>query len=604
MKSLFWAETRRFRGWAIAFAAAHLMVLGFLTRLVDLAQQPRTVYLVFGCVYALTGLLLGLYQMGGYRRPNAWVSLLHRPLPHRRVAGALLAAGAALLLVTVLVPLLATLLWQETMTARVVDRRHLLLVLSAQLVALCGYLAGGCTMLGSRRHAPAALVFLLLLYFSQATGLGAIALQALTLAWLAAMMLFAFKPDLQTPPRTAMGIVATAAPLQMGLWFVLLLAGFAGELVWILQGSHPNNLPKPVPGSTKEADNAEGRELMVLGLAASSAAEAPLWREQAAISDLFRIGPSLDELPRRHELTNLAPMEFDDETRNVRWVFSHDSMRFEGYSLANDRAVGALGLDGDGTFPSPPLPGPEGALLGGGTVYQYVSEARLVLPRAELPDGEVVTGFERIGERIALLSDRALYIYDGRELLAGDGLLAPRQRVPLPGKSGNLTRVDLMELLDGYLASFTFTRGVHNGEGTPFQEIVRVDGLDRVTPVARRTLTHAGGSIYLYSSWYPSPVLYAVQKAATCLFAGPAPARAVQRPPVPFDARVLAGALLLLSGVGAAGYLRRARLPDRARWAWIVTCAVVGVPALLSLWLLYPEGGRQAAPALARRAIA
>jgi hypothetical protein len=604
MKTLYWAETFRFRSWAIAFTAAHLLVLGFLTRLVDLAQQPRTVYMVFGGVYVLTGLLLGLYQMGGYRRPNAWVSLLHRPLPHRRVAGALLGAGATLLMITILLPLLLVVLWQETMTARVVDLRHLLLALSALLVALCGYLAGGCTMLGNRRHAPGALVFLLLLYFTQATGIGAIAVQLLALAWLTLLILFAFKPDLMTPPRSLAGVVATAAPLQMGLWFVLLLAGFGGELVWIMQGSHPNNLPTPIPGSKKEADNADSRELMLLGLSVSSAAEAPLWREQAAISDLFRTGPSLDEVPHRHELTNLAPMEFDDEIRRVRWVFSHDSMRFEGYSLANYRSVGTLGVEGDGAFPSPPLPGPEGALLAGGTVYQYDSEAQLVLPRAELPAGEVVTGFERIGERIALLSDRALYFYDGRELLTGDSVLTPRQRMPLPGKSGNLTRIDLMELLDGYLVSFTFTRGSHNGEGLPYQQLSRVDGLDQVTPVARRDLSHGGGSIYIYDSWYPSPVLYATQRAAIRLFSGPAPGREVERPPVPRDARAIAAAWLLLSGLGAAWYVRRTEMSGLARWAWFVTCAVIGVPALLSLWLLYPERERLRHPALAPAGVA
>lgn len=604
MKTLFCAETLRFRRWAIASAAAHLLALGFLTRLVDLAQQPRTVYMIFGCIYVLTGLLLGLYQMSGYRRPNAWVSLLHRPLPHRRVAGALLGAGATLLLSTILLPLLVIVLWQETMTARVVDLRHLLLVLSALLMALCGYLAGGCTMLGNRRHAPAALVFLLLLYFSQATGIGAIAVQSLALAWLAALFLFAFKPDLMTPPRTPAGIVATAVPLQMGLWFVLLLVGFGGELVWILQGSHPNNLPTPLPGSTKEADNAEGRELMILGLKASSAAEAPLWREQAAISDLFRVGPSYDELPRRHELTNLAPMEFDDEARRVRWVFSHDSMRFEGYSLVNYRSVGTLGVEGDGAFPSPPLPGPDGALLGGGTIYQYDSEAQLVLPRAELPAGEVVTGFEKIGERIALLSDRALYFYDGRELRTGDGVLTPRQRVPLPGKSGNLTRIDLMELLDGYLISFTFTRGSHNGEGLPYQQLSRVDNLAHVTAVARRELSHGGGAWYLYNSWYPSPALFAAQRAAIQLFAGPAPAREVARPPVPPDALAIAGAPLLLSGLGAAWHVGRTQLSSGARWAWIVTCALIGLPALLSLWLLYPKRERLNGPALVPAVVA
>ena len=592
MWDLFKAEVLRFRNWATAFAVVHLLVLGFMTRVIDLAQQPLLVYEVTGGIYVLTGLLLGLYQMGGYRRPSAWLNLLHRPLPHWQVAAALFGAGAALLVVAVLLPLLVIATWQETMTARVLDARHLLLVLSGLLVTLCGYLAGGCTMLGHKRYGACALVFLVLLLASNATGVGAIALQLMALAWLSAMIVFAFKPDLSALPRSVPGVVATAVPLQMGMWLALLLVGFGVEMLWIMQGSHPLNRPVPPRGGAIEADRAEGKDLMIAGLKGSALAEAPLWREQAAISEIFAVGPSVQSLATRNELTNLAPMEFDDETRRVRWVFSHDSMRFEGYSLMDKRAVGTLGVDGDGAFPAPVLPGPEGTLFGGGTVYQYDSDARLVLPRARLPAREAIIGFAIIGERVALLGNRALYIYDGRELQNGDAVLTPRQRVPLPGRIGNLQRIDLMELLDGYLASFTFTGGDHIGDGVPYQQLLRVDEQGHITPVARRELDGDHPAAWRYRNWYISPVLHAVQRAALDLFAGYVPSRDVDRPPAPRSALLIAGALLLLSLLGAVWHTQRVSLSTPARIAWIVTCGVIGIPALLSLWLLYPQRER------------
>ena len=586
MWDLFKAEIVRFRGWAIACASLHLVVLGFMTKMFDLAQQPSFVYEVIGMVYALTGLLLGMYQMGGYRRPNAWLNLLHRPLPHWRIAGALFGAGTTLLVLAILLPLLVVAAWQEGMTARVLDLRHLLLVLSALLVALCGYLAGGYTMLGHRRYGACAMVFLLLLA-GNATGIGAIAVQLLFLVWLAVMILFAFKPDLTEPPRGVTGVVATAVPLQMGLWFLLLLAGYGAELVWIMLGSHPNSLATPVPGSTQEAESSDGKALMILGLADSTAAEAPLWREQAAISEVFTSWQGI-EVPTRNELRNIEPMEFDDDTRRVRWVFSHDSMRFEGYSVTNLRSVGTLGVDGDAAFPAPAIPGPHGMLFAGNTLYQYDSEAQLVLPRMQLPEGELAAGFERMGERVAVLGNRALYFYDGRELQNGDAVLAPRQRVPLPGRIGNLERFDVMELLDGYLISFTFTDGAHNGDGVPFQQVLHVDGKGLTTVVAHRTLTHAGGAAYIYNSWYPSPVLYAAHKAVANLFAGYSFRADIERPPVPRTVWTIAGVLLLLSALGAAWYVRRTALSLPARIAWVVACGVIGLPALLSLWLMFP----------------
>lgn len=609
MRDLFKAELVRFRAWAGAYAGLHLVVLGFMTRLVDLAQQPRVLYQIIGALYVLTGLLLGLYQMGGYRRPNTWLNLLHRPLPHWGVAVALFGAGAVLLAAAILLPLLAIAGWQESMTARVVDTRHFVLTLSALLIALCGYLAGAYAMLGGRRYGACALMLLVLLYFSNASGIGAVAVQLMALAWLAMMVLSAFKPDLAEPPRSTAGVVATAVPLQLGLWFVMLLAGFGAEFVWIMQGSHPNNTAIPTPGSVKEADSADGKDLLGMGLAGSAAAEAPLWREQAAISDVHTFGPRITTLPARHELTNLMPMEFDDDRRRIRWVFSHDSMRFEGYNIADRRAAGTLGVDGGSKgrgseFPAPVLTGPEGILLSGGTAYQYDSDAGLVLPRARLPAEEVITGGARIGERLAVLGDRALYFYDSRELLNGDGILAPRQRVAIPGRIGNLTRIDVMELLDGYLVSFSFTRGSHNGEGVPYQQIVHVDGAGAAASVARRGLRHAGGPVYFYNSWYPSPLLYAAQKALVGMFAGYAPARDVDRPPVPRMAMAIAGALLLLSLAGAIWHVRRTVLSPPARIAWILACGLVGVPALLSLWLLYPPREQLDEMPVARAAVA
>src|SRR6478609_8493516 len=107
MFDYFKAELLRFRAWAIAYFVLHLAVLGFMTRVVDLAQQPKFVYQVFAAAYALSGLLLGAYQMGSYRKPNAWLNLLHRPVAHRRLAVALMLAAALLLALGILLPTLA-----------------------------------------------------------------------------------------------------------------------------------------------------------------------------------------------------------------------------------------------------------------------------------------------------------------------------------------------------------------------------------------------------------------------------------------------------------------------------------------------------------------
>ncbi|SDQ28027.1 hypothetical protein [Pseudoxanthomonas sp. CF125] len=590
MWDLFKAEILRFRSWAIAYAALQLVLLGFMSRVVDMAQQPLLVYEVIGGLYGLSGLLLGLYQMGGYRRPNTWLNLLHRPMPSWRIAAALYGAGALLLAIAVLLPLLVLAGWQESMTARVVDTRHLLLALSGWLVALCAYLAGSYAMLANKRYSFCALVFVLLLVFYKAVGMGAIAVQCMALAFLAAMNLTAFKPDLDAAPRNLAGIVVTALPLQMAMWFALVMVGFGVEFVWIAQGSHPNNMAVPLPGGEKEAENAEAKDLMIAGLRNSADPQAPLWREQAGISEMFGIESYLRAVPVRNELTNLAPMEFDDTTRRIRWVFSHDDMRFHGYSLVDKRPVGTLGVAGQQPFPSPPLPGPDSVFFTGDTVYQYYEDDESMLPRAHLPSGEVVTGYGKVGDDLALLSNRGLYFYDVEEFKNDDGVLTPRQRVPLPGKPGDLIRIELMELLDGWLGSFTYTRRSYNAEGAlPFQQLIRVDSQGHVAHVARRDLILDYPVAWRYQNWYTSPALYSAQRAIARLFSGYLPDEETDRPAVPRSARTIAAVLMLLSLLGAVWRTRQTALAMPARIAWIVVCGAVGLPALMSLWLIHPK---------------
>jgi dienelactone hydrolase len=369
-------------------------------------------------------------------------------------------------------------------------------------------------------------------------------------------------------------------------------------------GTHPNNPAVPVVGSVKEADSLTSAELMVAGLRGNTAPEAALWREQAAISDVHRVRHNFDRLPRRHELGNLAPMEFVDATRRVRWVFSHDDMRFHGYTLAEQRAAGTLGVLGQAPFEQPPLPAGNNMLVSDRALYQFDEEAGRILPRARLPAGEHVIGLADAGERIALLGDRALYLYDARDLATSDALLRPRWRVPTPGRSGLLADVDVMELLDGALVSFTFTNDVFFGRGQPFQALVRVDERGRATQVGRRELPSGYSPLYLQRAWIASPLLHAIKQQVLGWFAGYQSEFDVDPRTQPRVVLLVAGTLLVLSLLLGAWRVRRTELSSPARLAWIAACGLVGLPALMALWLLYPPRERLDALPLARLALA
>ncbi|TLX21821.1 hypothetical protein [Thermomonas fusca] len=596
MIDLFKGELLRFRLWALAAALVHAGVLGFLARIVDPAQQPLLVYQVCGMVYAVAGTLLGLYQMGSYRKPNQWLSLLHRPLHRLRIAGALGGAGALLLFAAVALPIALIALYQDTMTARVVDLRHWMMPIAGWLIALIGYAAGAYAMIGNRRHSFAVLVLPMLLMFAQAAGVAMLALQLTLLAVLVALVAIVFRPDPVAAPRSFAATAATALPVQLGAYFLLWMLGYGVELFWTASGTHPLNMATPPHGGYIEADRAEGKDILLMGIERSRDPEAELWREQIALSDVYTHYP-LRNLPRRGEMTNLQPMEFTDGERNITWVFKHDSMRFVGYGTLDMRARGDLGVgEAQAAFPAPTMPFAANHLYNAHAVYQYDDGQGRIHERIHLPQGEVMASPPQpAGDNLLLLSDRAAYFYPGREAVNGLDLLQPLMRVPMPGKVGNLRRMDVIELLDGYLVSFTYTWGVWSSElQHPFQQVLRVDGSGRVREIARRDIGQDLPTAYTARIWWLSPVLRTLCLGAQDLYAVPHPLRAPPQP-MPRSMLWLALAGCVASLLGAIWLSARLQLAPRRRWLWVAMCGAVGLPALVALWLMVPK--RETLPA-------
>jgi len=590
VSNLFIAELLRFRAWALLALLAHLAVLGFFARMVDPLQQPLFVYQVVAAVYGLVGLLLGLYQMGGYRKPNTWLNLLHRPIPHIEVAQALAGAAMALLAIAVLLPLLLVIAAQSALTARVVDLRHWGLPIAAWAIACASYLAAACVMLAPRKSAVFPVVLLIVLMISDASGIWVLVLQAMVLAWLAALLACVFKPDLCAPPRRALGELLLGLPMLFGIWMFLAALTLVFQTAWMLFGTHPLNSTPPAGGYV-EASRADGADLLLAGLDLATHADAALWREQVRLSEVHGTQVQIEEFAARQQLTNPMPMEFDDDTRRTRYIFSHDDLRFHGVALADGSRDGVLGVGGDhAAFDLPPLPLGRSALATAHAVYAYDSETRQIHTRIALPPGETLAALPTpAGESMSVLSDQALYFYDARSLANAQDVLAPRVRVPLPGAIGSLDRVDLIELLDGHLLSLVYGRGGIDGPGDSYQQLLMVDGAGRIEPVARRELSPDFPLWLRHYDWWLSPAMHASRRVLAHLFADPAPLRVRDPAPRPASMQLLAAALMLASLLAALWLSARQGLQGPRRWLWVAACGAVGLPALIALRLLHAD---------------
>jgi hypothetical protein len=605
MYDFFRAELQRFRLPALLIALAHLLILGFLSRLTDLAQASLLVYRLMAIAYAALGALLGLYQMGTYRRPSTWLALLHRPLPPGRIAAGLFLAGGVLLLAAVSIPVLGVLSWQATMTARVVDTRHAWLPLAAWLVSACGYLVGAYGMLASRRHAGSGLVWLLLLLTAGAAGTAAVLLQVMVLGWLAAMVAVSFRPDRLDGPRSPVATVLLALPLQMATYVVAWMTLTLGvQMAWMAAGTSPTN-GRAVDGGVVQAHQATPRALMSTGLQASTLPQARAWRDGLTEDSVIAIGAPYAQNPIRGQLSNIVPTQWADTHTDTLWTFSYDHMRMAGRGLADDHSArGELGAGrSQSPFPTIAVPHdpPAGIaskytiFIAGDTVYRHVADENAAEPWLRLPNGETVQGPPRVeGSRVLLQGSRALYVFDRADALVRAAWpQVPVARIPVPGSVADLGRVDVTTVDDGLLVSFAFTGGGLFLPVSRHQDLVLVDAHGGVNHVATRTLANDFPAWYQHAEWWMSPAMDWLDRAAKHLFEPTPPLGASDVVPPPMGSVAMAIALCVLAAGLASWRVQRVDVDPRARAAWIIACAVIGLPALVSLWLLYPAAERE-----------
>jgi hypothetical protein len=169
----------------------------------------------------------------------------------------------------------------------------------------------------------------------------------------------------------------------------------------------------------------------------------------------------------------------------------------------------------------------------------------------------------------------------------------------MPGSYQDIYNLDMIELVDGYLIVYSNSYNAHSTEGAvPYQHVLRVRDDGTVETIAKRRLNYDYPAVYRYRSFWTSPALYALSDGAQRLFAPPLPLETSVAAPIPRSMWLLAGALSLLSLIGALWRTRRLAMPASVRAAWVAACCLIGLPALAALWLLYrPQESAASEPA-------
>lgn len=594
MRELYLSELRRFRKAAFIAAPLHLAGLFLLLRFRDFIHMHAHPQMLLMFIYMLLAFGFGLYQFGTYRQPNRWIWLMHRPMPARQVATAIVGASTTLIGAVIGLPALLALAGNQVLTTRVVDGYHYAVALHATLFAIAAWLCAGYVMLNRSKLGASIIVLPFLLMFSIVSVYQLLVMDMLCILLLAAMVTTTMKPNRHAPPAKAGALLATALPLLLASYFVLAAGGgMIYQYAAIIHGSHPLNSDMPPAGGFTEAVRAEPHDRMLLGLAMSKDPRAVAWRTQVKGNTVPRYA-FLDSYPVRNQVGPLSNHEFFDRVNRLNWTYSQDAGAFIGRAQFTSVRKAVMPVD------SLPILGVRVPMTGEAIFPHHIATYdpatlswRDIL---RVRDDETILGPAAPGmpNRQYIITDKRIVVMEGK----------PPMRevfgIPLPGEGTDLVGVDVATVDDGALIDIVFGKRLIDGVPGGDQVVLHLDAQGRATEVARRPLTHDFPTLFEHKDWWISPVLHAIDTLPGRLFDTPALfppiPLALPRPPLAWLAAL---ASALLSAAAGWWWLRRTDAGPQRRTGWIAACLLLGPPAFLTLAVM--EARRERLPSTVPR---
>lgn len=571
MKPLLTSELLRFRSAALAGAAAHVVILGIVGTFSDLFTASEEKLGIGLVCYALLGLLLGVYQVGSYRRLGSFSYLIHRPLAPARILLALTGAAALLLTFVAGLPLLLAAIVVPT------DARNLLVAPLVLGICLCFHLIGVFLVLNPSRARFAALLIPAAFLYPQLSPAATFLAIFGTLFWLWILASAAFKPDLSTHLDRPLPIAALALPVQAALLPALSLSllsvysfGVAiSEVGW-------RNIPAfgwndYFPEDTfQRVEYLEAREALSSGLHRAGLPEA--FDAESA----FELSARRLEAQRRGQLlVHDRHQALADDAHGLLFTFSHDLMLFTGRVTRTGQPAGWLGPAGRAETILPRARFEEvpevvdGRFLVSPRRIHAVSARLTVTQRFEAPAGETIVAAllpETGTEPTAILTDHALH------------LLAPRGvAIPFEGDVRNLSRAIAARYEDETLVSFVFGKESERDGAVARQTLGRVDCEGRYRQLADLPLRQGPPAWTRHRNFLVAPLLTFASEAAL--------RKPLSRPPA--SLWVVAILVALISSALTLLVARRRQLPSA--WAWSAAALLTGFPGFLTFLLLTPR---------------
>ncbi len=586
------SELARFKTWALAFSGLHLLVLILINSLTGLMRNSVANLLMFGVIYIGAATVFGIYQFASLKKPNQWAYLIHRPMSISKIFNSLISVGLGLFAAVFVIPLAIFFVGLDLFSQQVVEWRHYAFLPLVMLVMINFYLAACFAVLHPKRIALVALFapFVFLYGFGEGYSIF-VWLMVSGLVFLL-MARLAFKADLEANLNKPNELVVTVVPIQLSLYATLAFISFiGGQMLLYAFNIHP--FVNPTPDSYYQVHrNISQSKSMLWALQGANQQDIDNFEAQVAISEIDTLGSSMREFPirqtRHQPHINDKNGFFPDRERQIIWTFNHQQMLYKG-SLIRGDDPGWLGQQGVITdlktvteqdrFDAVPIV-EAGVIVTQNRVYQWDAKQQRLAMRFQLPKGEEFYSAPEMGANyVALFSNKAMYLFDKRQVDGNLNPVQPFSRLSLPREISHLITPRISELASGYLVSLAFGDPRLSGSYIDTENyLYYLDYSGSTRLVNQREMNQSVPAWHRYNDFIIAPLFALAEQWAE-----------QNRNPVqglePVGWMIIAIVELLIAVLAGFVLLNSALSPARKLF-WFVAAVLGGIPGLLTLWFL------------------
>jgi hypothetical protein len=612
MLALFKAEFIRYRKWAILLLIAQLILWLYMSKISVLLDANNARVNAVQLLLLISSLAFGLVQMHLHKRKNHWTQLLQRPLASGKIYLAL--AGAAVVNILIAVPLawLLVVVGFDSFTTTVVDQRHYDFVIFSAGKAILAYLLGSFIILSASRGAVLLAILLLVFFLPTSQNLWLVfSAMAVIICYLAYLNFISFKPALAEHPKSGLATLLMAVPMQVMIVHLLVFSSVIFyHIPRAIIGDHPAMVQSE--GTYDYWRNSVPQEERIGYFLKDTGNENNAWYgNQAQLAQFNTINTIAIDFAKKGQLhTSDGKYSLNHKSSQSLWIFSHDKMLLQGTDNTSGIIVGWLGQQGfinstdtvsdADRFTHIPYLLQDKFILTDNTIYQVDYNEKTLSVKSQMQGDERFIGLPQFNQtHVTLVSTEQTYIFEREDFFEEFEIAVPSYELPHPVSLDQISLIESYRLVDGFILSYMGYN--YHGFDRPGAEIfyAQLEGnIEKIHNIKFKQ--HNYPDLIRHLGYIASPLYYPLYRSFFHMGESTAVMQSsaieVYSRKMPMSVNISVAILQLFSAISVFFLAKRSLLNKRSQFVWTIMTAVVGLPALLSFFLLNKVGGVHIVP--------